>query len=449
MALYKRKKTWWTDFSVNGQRYRHSLETTDWREAQRQEKKLIAQSQAGKITQPGRALARMAFSVAIERFLSLRLSRLARKTIQTERERSKPLISYFGARTVQSITTDDVLCYIAHRKRAGISNATINRERDLVRGLLVKAQRWHVLDTEELRPLKVEVGIGKALSLAEKLRLLKVAESKPEWQIARLAATLALNTTMRGGEIRGLRWRDIDVLNKTLTVRRSKTEAGKRVIPLNEDAWAVVLELRERTKLLFGLEPTADWYVFPHAEGLRYPDPTLPMSGWRTAWRNLTRIIQCAACSKWQKPAEVCSNEECKADLSKIESPTAGLRFHDLRHHAITELAEGQASDQTIRSIAGHVSQKMLEHYSHIRLDAKRAALDALSQRGAKKGYGTNNDTNGSQKGIADPQVIEKIGGREGIRTPGLLVANEALSQLSYSPTSSNKILADAPSLAN
>jgi hypothetical protein len=30
-------------------------------------------------------------------------------------------------------------------------------------------------------------------------------------------------------------------------------------------------------------------------------------------------------------------------------------------------------------------------------------------------------------------------GGREGIRTPGLLVANEALSQLSYSPTSSNQ----------
>jgi hypothetical protein len=33
--------------------------------------------------------------------------------------------------------------------------------------------------------------------------------------------------------------------------------------------------------------------------------------------------------------------------------------------------------------------------------------------------------------------LIGKDGGREGIRTPGLLVANEALSQLSYSPTSS------------
>ena len=41
------------------------------------------------------------------------------------------------------------------------------------------------------------------------------------------------------------------------------------------------------------------------------------------------------------------------------------------------------------------------------------------------------------------PETPES-GGREGIRTPGLLVANEALSQLSYSPTSSREILANA-----
>jgi hypothetical protein len=46
-------------------------------------------------------------------------------------------------------------------------------------------------------------------------------------------------------------------------------------------------------------------------------------------------------------------------------------------------------------------------------------------------------------------QVTEKIGGREGIRTPGLLVANEALSQLSYSPTSSKEILAEGHRVAN
>jgi hypothetical protein len=34
----------------------------------------------------------------------------------------------------------------------------------------------------------------------------------------------------------------------------------------------------------------------------------------------------------------------------------------------------------TIMSIAGHVSERMLEHYSHIRLTAKRAALDAIAR---------------------------------------------------------------------
>jgi hypothetical protein len=43
----------------------------------------------------------------------------------------------------------------------------------------------------------------------------------------------------------------------------------------------------------------------------------------------------------------------------------------------------------------------------------------------------------------------EIFGGREGIRTPGLLVANEALSQLSYSPTSSMEILPEANRVAN
>ena len=34
----------------------------------------------------------------------------------------------------------------------------------------------------------------------------------------------------------------------------------------------------------------------------------------------------------------------------------------------------------TIMAIAGHVSRRMLEHYSRIRTDAKRAALDAIVQ---------------------------------------------------------------------
>jgi len=80
-------------------------------------------------------------------------------------------------------------------------------------------------------------------------------------------------------------------------------------------------------------------------------DPTTPLGSWKKAWSKLT----------------------AKAGLS-------GLRFHDLRHHSITELAESGASEQTIKAIAGHVSERMLARYSHIRLEAKRTALEALSQ---------------------------------------------------------------------
>jgi integrase len=61
-----------------------------------------------------------------------------------------------------------------------------------------------------------------------------------------------------------------------------------------------------------------------------------------------------------------------------LKDASLEIRFHDLRHTCITKLAEGQASEQTLMSIAGHMSRKMVEHYSHIRMAAKRAALDAI-----------------------------------------------------------------------
>ena len=116
----------------------------------------------------------------------------------------------------------------------------------------------------------------------------------------------------------------------------------------------------------------------------------------------------------------MCANHECNADVSRVKSPLHGLRFHDLRHHAITELAESQASERTIMAIAGHVSARMLEHYSHIRLDAKRRALEALSVRGLTGGYDTKHDTKLHQYRQSSSQVIEKNGGDDGTRTRGL-----------------------------
>jgi hypothetical protein len=42
-----------------------------------------------------------------------------------------------------------------------------------------------------------------------------------------------------------------------------------------------------------------------------------------------------------------------------------------------------RAVDEIIRDIAGHVSKQTLKHYSHIRMEAKRRALEAIVEKKA------------------------------------------------------------------
>ena len=41
-------------------------------------------------------------------------------------------------------------------------------------------------------------------------------------------------------------------------------------------------------------------------------------------------------------------------------------------------MAEAGASDATLMAVAGHMSRRMLEHYSHVRMAARRSALEKL-----------------------------------------------------------------------
>ena len=54
------------------------------------------------------------------------------------------------------------------------------------------------------------------------------------------------------------------------------------------------------------------------------------------------------------------------------------VRFHDLRHTAITVMAEAGLPDQTIMAQVGHISPEMIKPYSHIRRQALNAAAAVL-----------------------------------------------------------------------
>ncbi len=346
MATFKRGKWYWMDDVVNGVRYRLPLKTKNWQEALRKEKETLGVIAEGKAGSQG-AVARQGFNAAADSYLEERKLHVSESTCRTEQGRSQALRRFFGTTPLRRITAEGVVQYQAQRKAAGIAGRTINFEVSLLRRILKRYKQWARL-AEDVNTLPVQSRAVRVLTPEEKARLLETAASKPRWQIQRCAAVLALNTAMRSCELKGLRWKDIDLFAKTLTIHRqtTKTDAGERLIPLNRYAVLAFAELRTRAEHLGSSEQ--EHYVFPSCKMGRI-QPWEPIKYWDTAWRTMTRT----------------------AGLQ-------GLRFHDLRHQAVTELAERGLSDGTIMSIAGHVSRRMLEHYSHIRLEAKRRALESL-----------------------------------------------------------------------
>src|SRR5437773_3265265 len=116
--------------------------------------------------------------------------------------------------------------------------------------LLKKARRWHVV-ASEIKPLKQAVScVGRALQPQEKKKLLETASANPEWLVVRCAAQLALNTTMRGCELKHLRWKNVNFNEGLVHLERSKTHAGLRTIPLNKAALQAFSELWDRAKKL-------------------------------------------------------------------------------------------------------------------------------------------------------------------------------------------------------
>ena len=111
MALYKRRKTWWADFSVHGQRYRVSLDTSDWREAQAKEKELVTQASQGRLAPSSQQFARLAFPQAAERYLEGRRLELSESSQKKERQLLVQPRRFFQATPLTRITTDNLLAY--------------------------------------------------------------------------------------------------------------------------------------------------------------------------------------------------------------------------------------------------------------------------------------------------------------------------------------------------
>jgi integrase len=374
MSLWKRGRQYWTDFTVNGRRYRKRLGTTNLRVATRRERELIEKAGHGRLPVDEQGPKRL--SEAIDAYLAAKRIRCSARTIELEEERLSIVKKYFGDVPLSAITAATIADFQRTRHDGGKANRTINMDVGVLSRVLKFCGRWRVLADHVHNLPERQRPVGRALTPEERRRLFESAASNPEWEHVYCAAIVAANTSMRPVEVKHIRRCDVDLVKRLLHVRRSKNETSHRVIPLNVPAVEAVARMLERADLLGHTEQ--EHYLWPACQWGRY-DPTKPMLKWDTAWRAL-----------------------------RDGAGLHGLRFHDLRHTVITELAEMGVADHVLESISGHLSRRMLEHYSHIRIDAKRQALDALDA--ARRATEHNGDGNGDGANDTEIQTVVEVG---------------------------------------
>jgi len=350
MAVYKRGNTWWYSFLFAGRRIQASAKTTSKtvaKLAEKQRRRDLEQNFNG-ITDNRRERIKTVDEVAATYLEDYALrhpnDRFARYAVGN-------IVDRLGQTMLPDVTEASITAYQSARLRDNMSPKSINEEVGFLLRLLGDSGELLRARLRKRKRLKLATrdDVGKPWSSDQINRLVAQARKRRSRNFYP-ALRLSLDTGMRLSEIRLLRWERVDLVRRPLVVEKSKTRAGTgRTIPLSDEAYAALAAHASWYMERFG-EVKPEWYVFPFGKP-NPTEPTKPVTSFKTAWYKTREAAQ-------------------------VEG-----RWHDGRHTYITELAESGAGDQTIKDTVGHVSDRMLKHYSHIRMKAKREAMETVMRR--------------------------------------------------------------------
>ena len=287
---------------------------------------------------------RLLLNKALDRYLREVSSTKKPSTHSAEQHKAKALKANLGAYSLAAITPDRVAEYRDERLEAGKSASTVRLELSLLSHLFTIAiKEWRVglfyNPVANIRKPAPAKGRDRRLSVDEERVLFKACDKHSNPMLGWIAR-IALYTGMRAGEIQSLRHDQVDLAKRV--VRLSKTKNGSaRTVPLIKHAVEIF-----REALVHPISPVDTDLVFwgePGRDGQRRPYE------FRPAWR---RVLK-------------------SADIT-------GLRFHDLRHEAVSRLVEAGLGDQEVAAISGHKSMQMLRRYTHLRAEDLVERLDQV-----------------------------------------------------------------------
>ena len=306
------------------------------------------------------AFAALPFGTAADLWIETRRNKLRKRTLVSYHHHVQQLNKFFGNIRLRDIHIGNLIDYQRARteneegrwpKPAGPSY--VNHELSVIQQIMKHGRVWERIgDLYEALPLP---GLHKPKVMAEleKRRLFTVASGHPEWQLAYWISMITANTGAAGCELRNVRFEDV-MLDAKDPVIVISTETAKnvyrgRTVPLNAMARSAIEKCMDRGREFGSVAPSH--YVFPFRVKPGVWDPMRPTTD---AWlRRTFSALREAAGLPWLTP-------------------------HCLRHQFITELGERGVPAEVIRSLVGHVSDRMMRHYMHGRIDTQMAAVKLL-----------------------------------------------------------------------
>lgn len=252
------------------------------------------------------------------------------------------LLPTFGALALDRIGVAEVEEYKARKLTANMARKSINNQLTVLRKILATAVEWRVIaSVPQIKWLKTAAPEFDFLTFEEASQLISAAA--PDW---RAAITIAIRTGLRQGELRALRWSDVDLDAGRFVVRRavwrdiiSTPKNGRaREIPLSKQAVTALREHPRRGEVVFSA-----------------PDGTMLSKG-AMRW------------PLWNV---------CKG---------AGLRrigWHVARHTFASHLVMRGAPLKAVQELMGHSTIEMTMRYAHLSPDARRDAVQLLDVKEA------------------------------------------------------------------
>lgn len=189
-----------------------------------------------------------------------------------------------------------------------------------------------------------------------------------------MAFMLAVTLGLRRGEICGLSWGDIDWEQHTVTVRHSydrkgnlkgpKTQAGVRILPLPDVTYEGLKKAKDAQEKKIASINKHRWYDWRREdiEFLQQDDSTPVIIGHRG-----DRLKPDTLSWWWTHERE--------------DFGLGDFTLHGLRHTYLSLLAFEGVHPKVMQELAGHAtSQVTMDIYTHVNMDSKRAAAEAISE---------------------------------------------------------------------